>query len=190
MNTEPSADISMLLHGAAHGEIGAVDALVTQIYNELRVVSASLLRNERADHTLQPTALVNEALLRLLGPQQLAALDNRKLLYSAAARAMRNVLVDYARSRKAQKRGGGWECIAADEALDSLEQRQLNFESLQLAMDDLAKISRRAYEVVDLRFFGGMTVTEIAVLLNVSPSTVEKDLRKAREFLRVQLSET
>jgi RNA polymerase sigma factor (TIGR02999 family) len=147
------------------------------------------MRRERTGHTLQPTALVHEAVLRLLQPAALAHAQNRSHFLAAAAQAMRQVLVDHARQRAADKRGGGREALPLDDALDYFARQNLDLLAVHEALTRLAALHERQAQVIELRFFGGYTVEEIADLLHVSVSTIEGDFRKASAFLRGQLRE-
>jgi RNA polymerase sigma factor (TIGR02999 family) len=182
-------EVTTLLEAIRGGDATAPSRLVELIYDDLRQRAGALLRRERPGHSLQPTALVHEALLRLLRPEALADTRDRAHLLAAAARAMRQVLVDHARSRAAGKRGGGQEHVPLDEALDCLAQQRFDVLAIHEALEQLAALHQRQSQVVELRFFGGYTVEEVAALLEVSVSTVESDFRKAMAFLRGQLSE-
>jgi RNA polymerase sigma factor (TIGR02999 family) len=181
--------VTTLLAQIRAGNAAAEGRLVALVYDELRRRAGELLRRERPGHTLQPTALVHEALLRLLRPEALAGTRDRAHLMAAAARAMRQVLVDHARRRAADKRGGGQEHVPLDEALDYFARQSLDVLAVHEALDELAGLHARQGQVVELRFFGGYTVEEIAGLLEVSLSTVESDFRKAAAFLRGRLIE-
>jgi RNA polymerase sigma factor (TIGR02999 family) len=178
-----------LLEAIRGGSPSARDELFVLVYDELRQLGGGLLRRERPGHTLQPTALVHEAIVRLLGPDALAAAQSRAQFLAAAARAMRQVLVDHARRRAADKRGGGRERLPLDEVLDYFAEQRLDLLEVHEALTGLARLHERQCQVVELRFFGGYTVEEAAELLDVSVSTVESDFRKATAFLRGQLSE-
>jgi RNA polymerase sigma factor (TIGR02999 family) len=180
-------EVTTLLDQMRAGSPGAQDKLVELVYQELRRLAAGLLRSERAGHTLQPTALAHEALLRLLRPGALGGAHNRAQFLAAAARAMRHVLVDHARRRAADKRGGGQQPLLLDEALDYFAAQRLDLLALHEALDRLADLHARQAQVVELRFFGGYTVEEIAEQLQVSVTTVESDYRKATAFLRGRL---
>src|SRR5437868_369607 len=172
-------EVTTLLDAIRAGDANAQSRLVALVYDELRRRAGALLRRERPDHTLQPTALAHEALLRLLSPEALARTRDRAHFLAAAATAMRQVLVDHARRRAADKRGGGQETLPLDEALDYLAQQKLDVLAVHEALDELAGLHARQSQVVELRFFGGYSVDEIADLLEVSVSTVESDFRKA-----------
>jgi RNA polymerase sigma factor (TIGR02999 family) len=181
--------VTTLLAEIRAGHAAAHDRLVALVYDELRRRASALLHRERPGHTLQPTALVHEALLRLLGREALAGSRDRAHLMAAAARAMRQVLVDHARRRAADKRGGGQEQVPLDEVLAYFAEQRLDVVALHEALDRLAGLHHRQSQVVELRFFCGHTVEEVADLLEVSVSTVESDFRKAAAFLHSQLSE-
>lgn len=181
-------DVSVLLPQAAGGDSAALDALVTRIQGELRDMAARHMGAERVDHTWGPTALVNEALLKLLGPKQLAAISNRRMLFAAAARAMRQTLIDHARARKAARRGGGWRRTTIDDAIDRLQQQDIEIDDLHEAIESLTHENARTMQIVELRFFGGFTVAEIANLFALSQSTVEKELAHGRKLLREWLT--
>jgi RNA polymerase sigma factor (TIGR02999 family) len=182
-------EVTTLLDAIRTGDAGARGKLVELVYVELRRLASGLMRRERPGHTLQPTALVHEALLRLLHPDVLGGAQNRAQFLAAAARAMRRVLVDHARGRAADKRGGGQGPVPLDEALDYFARQHLDVVAVHEALDELAGLHERQSQVVELRFFGGYTVEEVASLLQVSVSTVESDFRKATAFLRSRLAE-
>jgi RNA polymerase sigma-70 factor (ECF subfamily) len=187
MGTDQRDDIAVLLEHVRDGRADAFDRLVRAIYGELVRVARGLMRRERPDHTLQPSALVHEALLRLLSGDTLTDVPNRHYLFAAAARAMRQVLVEHARRRRAQKREGCRARIPLDQALVGFEERGLDVIALEDALEGLARAHPRQAQVVDLRFFGGLSVTEIAAVLGVSDTTVEGDWRFARAWLKGQL---
>jgi RNA polymerase sigma factor (TIGR02999 family) len=189
MSDDRQREVTTLLEEVRAGSPGAGDKLVALVYEELRRLAAGLMRRERRGHTLQPTALVHEAVVRLLRPEALAGARDRAQFLAAAARAMRRVLVDHARQRAADKRGGGRERQPLDEVLDYFAEQRLDLLALHEALDHLAGLHKRQSEVVELRFFGGYTVEEIAEHLQVSVSTVESDFRKATAYLRGRLSE-
>jgi RNA polymerase sigma factor (TIGR02999 family) len=182
-------EVTTLLGEIRAGNPAAQGQLVELVYDELRRLAGGLMRRERPGHTLQPTALVHEALLHLVSPQALGNMRDRAQFLTVAARAMRRVLVDHARGRAADKRGGGRELLPLDETLDYFAQRNLDVLSVHEALEELASLHERQSQVVELRFFGGYTVEEIAGLLEVSVSTVEGDFRKATAFLRSRLVE-
>jgi len=184
---EDPGDVTQLLlslQGEASAE--AVDRLFAVVYDELKGLAASRLRTERAGHTLSATALVHEAYLKLVN-QERADWKNRSQFFAIAARAMRRILLDYAIARKAEKRGGGAPMVTlgADSAA-----RESNVEDL-IAIDEalsrLAELDERQAKVVELRFFGGLTLEEAAEALGVSLASVNRDWRAARAFLTARL---
>ena len=187
MDTDRRGDLSGLLGEARAGHADARDRLVRAIYGELRRMAGGLMRHERPDHTLQPSALVHEALLRLLGGEALADVPDRRYLFAAAVRAMRQVLVDHARRRRALKRDGRRVRVPLDRALATLEERGLDVVALHEALEHLALEHPRQAQVVDLRFFGGLSFPEVAAALGVSDTTAEGDWRLARAWLRGRL---
>ena len=187
MGTEPRGDLTALLGEVRDGRADAQERLVRAIYAELRRIAGGLLRREEPGHTLQPSALVHEAVLRLLDGDALADVPNRRYLFAAAAQAMRLVLVDHARRRHAAKRLGGRIRRPLDAALVACEEQGLDVLALHEALDRLARSNPRQAQVVTLRFFGGLSVPEVAAALEVSDTTVEGDWRFARAWLHGQL---
>jgi RNA polymerase sigma factor (TIGR02999 family) len=180
-------DVTVLLAEVRAGSPEARSRLVAAIYGELRRVAGRLMRRERPDHTLQASALVNEALLRLLSGQVLVEAPDRRVLLAAAARAMREVLVDHARRRATSKRPGRRVRVPMDGALVAFDDRGLDVVALHEALERLAQTLPRQAQVVELRFFGGLSVPEVADTLGVSDTTVESDWRFARAWLRRKL---
>jgi RNA polymerase sigma-70 factor (ECF subfamily) len=181
-------EITLLLRKGAEGDAHADMALVECLWSELHAIAAAQLRNERAGHTLQPTALVHEAWLRLIDTTALRAGDRERFL-SLAARAIRRVLVDHARKRNAARRGGGeWERVPLHPDLASDEGRDVDLAELGDLLDELAENDPRMCQVVELRFFGGMTIEEAAEVLGVSDRTVQNDWRLARAWLKGQFA--
>jgi RNA polymerase sigma factor (TIGR02999 family) len=189
MADHPQNEVTTVLHQIRAGDSGAREQLVGLVYDELRKVAAGLMRQERPDHTLQPTALVHEAFVRLLDQDVLDLAHNRKYFFAAAARAMRQILVDHARQRAALKRQGKRERVPFEETLASFEEQNLDVLALHEALQQLTALHERQGQVVELRFFGGFSVPEVADLLGVSVSLVESDFRKASAFLRSRLAE-
>ncbi|MBK8168067.1 MAG: RNA polymerase subunit sigma-70 [bacterium] len=183
MSNRAKTEMTRLLLGA-----GALEheQLVSLLYAELRAAAGRLMVRERLDHTLQPTALVHEAWLRLVDQDRVAWTD-RAHFYGIAARCMRQVLVDHARGRAADKRGGGWAQVTLDEGLLAAERRELDLLALDEALTKLALLDPRAAQVVERRVFGGMTIEEIAADLEVSPRTVDGDWSTARLWLTREL---
>lgn len=170
------------------GDDGDTAALFRVAYQTLHGMAAGYLRGERLDHTLQPTALVHEAFLKLERPGEGRGWQGQTHFRAVAARAMRQVLVDHARHRKSQKRGGAWQRVALSSG-DLGEEAAIDFVALDDAMERLADLASRKAEVVELRFFGGMTNAEAARHLGISPKTAEADWYFARAWLRKQLAE-
>ena len=181
--------LSHTLDGVARGDGDALDRLLPVVYAELRRLAARYLKGERAGHTLQPTALAHEAYLRLVG-QRDAGWQGRSHFLGVAARAMRSVLVDHARRRKALKRGGGETPISLDATVIVAGSLPVAFDDLDRALDDLAKLSERQARVVELRYFAGLTIEETAEVLGISPVTVKRDWALARAWLYRELSES
>lgn len=182
-------DVTRILEKIHEGDSDARHRLVERVYREFREIADQLMRGERAGHTLQPTALVNEAMVRMLGDAGIDRAADRRLLFANVANVMRQVLVDHARKRDARKRGGGRHRLALDAVLESFEERNIDVPALHEALQNLAEFSPRPSEVVSLRYFGGLTMPEIARQLGCSLSTVEADFRAARAWLHAELAE-
>jgi RNA polymerase sigma factor (TIGR02999 family) len=183
----PAAAMTELLQRFARGDKQAEADLLPRVYRELHLMAKLHLKGERPDHTLQATALVHEAYLKLIGKSDIDW-QSRAHFFAVASQTMRRILVDYARERAAGKRGGGAARISLDEGLVvSPEQCDL-VEELDGALDRLAVLSPRQAKVVELRFFGGLSEEEIAQILNLSARTVKRDWRKARAWLYGELS--
>ena len=180
---DPQAQVTLLLRDAKNGDGEALDLLIPIVYDELRRLAAHYLRDERAADTLQPTSLVHEAYMRLVA-QDTPEWECRAHFYGVAAHLMRQILVDHARGRLAAKRGGAARAgVIDDVALIAAEPRQ-DFVALDDALQALAAIDIRKSRVVELRFFGGLTVEETATLIEVSPDTVMRDWQFARSWLQ------
>ena len=172
---------------ATASDAARLNALFPLVYEELRRLALGYLGAERDDHTLQPTALVHEAYFRLAG-QRNVDWGNRAQFVGVAASMMRRILVNHARDRRAQKRGGGATRIALDETVGFFEARDVDLVALDDALVALAVVDPRGSRVVELRFFGGLGVEETAELLGVSPATVKRDWGVARAWLRRELA--
>lgn len=164
-----------------------VNATLPAVYDELRQLAASYLRRERSDHTLQPTALVHESYLRLLN-QKTVDWSNRLEFLSIAARMMRRILADHAIARKAEKRGGGAPKVQLDAALDFCNDRAIDVAAVDHALRDLESMDPRQAYLVELRFFGGLTIDETAEVMAISPATVKREWMTARRWLQRELS--
>jgi len=163
-----------------------IGRLLPLVYDELRRLASSFLDGERIDHTLEPTALVHEAYLRLAGQRTLGGTD-RADFFAAAATVMRRVLVDHARMKKAAKRGGGQPVSCLDEAVATFEQQAVDLVSLDEALNNLASFDDRKSRVVELKFFGGLTLQEVSDYLRVPLRTIERDWAMAKAWLRGEL---
>ena len=166
----------------------ALEELFPLVYGELHDIAAALFRGEhRANHTLQPTALVNEAFLRLVGNDNEISWQNRAHFFGIAARSMRQILVNHAVAHKREKRSGNYTVIALDEAINFLSTQNVEILELHEALEKFAKNNPRQAEIVELKFFGGLTIEEIAEVLNISPATVKRDWELSRGWLYREL---
>jgi RNA polymerase sigma-70 factor, ECF subfamily len=188
MRAKPRSEGKLAPEGAGGWRNRAEEELLARVYDELRHVAGRLMRRERSDHTLSPTAVVHEAVIRLLRDPQFAAADPSYLLASAS-RAMREVLIDHARRRAADRRGAGWRRVSLDLVVEYFEAQDLDILAVHEALDRLAVMNARQSQVMTLRYFGGLTVPEIAAALGVAVVTVERDWRLARAWLCGQLRE-
>ncbi len=186
MYDSASGDITRLLRVLRSGDRGALDRLLELIYPELRKLAARQLRDERRDHTLQPTAVVNEAYLRLVA-HDAQTWQNRSHFFGAAATVMRRVLIDHARASRARKRGGGQPSVALDEDVAAADGPSVDVLALDAALTDLEQRSARQARIVELRYFTGLSVPETAEALQVNPRTVDRDWAAARAWLRLRL---
>jgi RNA polymerase sigma factor (TIGR02999 family) len=180
------AGLTALLKDWSAGRREALDRLMPVVHDELKRLAASHMRRERRDHTLQVTGLVNEAFLRLV-EQDRVSWHDRRHFFGIASECMRRVLVDYARQRRAAKRGGDKVVLSIDEHLDAAHERGLDLIALDDALASLASLDARQAKVVELRFFGGLSIEETARILDVSPATVKRDWDTARIWLATQL---
>ena len=186
MSTERES-VTRLLQEWGGGNKEALDQLMPVVYDQLHRIAAKCLRSERADHTLRATALVHEAYLKLAG--QRAGFENRAQFMAVAAQAMRRILVDYARQRVAAKRGGGIALAELDVATvgATVEQSQ-ELLAIDEALEKLAAMDAQQGRVVEMRYFGGLTVEETASALGISPRTVKREWAMAKAWLRVEIS--
>jgi len=190
MEREPDEahhDVTRLLIEGAKGDKRALDALLPVVYDELRRLAGSYLGRERADHTLQPTALVHEAYLRLVD-QRSVDWRNRAQFFGIAAEMMRRILVNHALARGTAKRGGGVTRVSLDEAVDFFDEQDLDLVALNEALTDLTQMDPMQGRIVELRFFGGLTVPETAEILEVSASTVKREWSMARAWLHREMA--
>lgn len=180
--------VTVLLRNWRQGDQAAFDQVAESVERELRRLAASYLRRERPGHTLQPTALVNEAFVRLIGQGDRQDWESRSHFIAIAAQHMRQILVDYARRHRAAKRGDGATLISLDEAAAAGAARPVDLLALDEALEKLAAVDGRKARAMELKFFGGLEMAEIATVLGISIKTVEKDVRLGAAWLRSALS--
>ena len=178
--------VTALLLEWGRGDEGALDRLIPLVHRELHRIARRCMAGERADHSLQATVLVNEVYLRLIEGKDVKWQDRAHFL-AIAARAMRRILVDHARARRAQKRGGPATKVTFDEALVVTNEPRRDFVALDDALEVLATFDERKSHVIELRFFGGLSVEETASALKVSPETVMRDWRLAKAWLQREM---
>ena len=179
-------DVTVLLAELKKGNEDAASKLIPLVYAELRRLAASYMRRERSDHTLQPTALVNEAYLKLV-EQRSVNWQSRAHFFGIAAQVMRRILVDHARGHLRDKRGGGQERVPIDEALIFAPEQSSELIKLDEALDRLTQLDPRQGRIVELRFFGGLNVDQTAEMLGISPKTVKRDWSMAKAWLHGEL---
>jgi RNA polymerase sigma factor (TIGR02999 family) len=183
-----SQEVTMLLSALTNGEEGAASKLIPVVYDELRRLAGSYMRRERVDHTLQATALVNEAYLKLI-EQRAVNWQSRAHFFGVAAQLMRRILIDYARGHTREKRGGEQKKVSLDEVFLFSEQQSDELLAVDDSLNLLAKMDPRQARVVELRFFAGLSVEEAAEALGVSPKTVKRDWSVAKAWLYADLKE-
>lgn len=181
-----SSEVTQLLHEWRNGHPEAIDQLAPLVYDDLRRLARQYLRRERPDHTLQPTALVNEACIRLLGIR--IFWKDRAHFFAVTARLMRRLLVDHARARQRAKRDDANARIPLDEVHYVSAKSRLDLVALDRALSEFATFDPRKVEIVELHFFGGLTNEEVAETLGVSRATVQRELRLAKAWLKRQLT--
>jgi len=181
------AGITELLIGWNQGDKGALDRLMPLVYDELRIVARHRLAAEDSRQTLESAALVNETYLRLVD-QQRVEWRNRAHFFAISARMMRRILVDHARQRRAAKRGGDMPRLSLDQSLGLLERKDLDVVALDEALSNLSKLDPQQARVIELRFFGGLTIEETSEALHISPATVTRDWVTAKAWLFAQLN--
>ena len=180
-----------MLKAWSEGDANAADRLMPLVYDGLRKIAAQYLRKERSDHTFQPTALVHEAYLKLIDVSD-ANWQDRAHFFAAASTMMRHILVDHARARLTDKRGGAFQRIELDEAVsfsDRTGEKNLDILALDTALTQLAGFDERQTRIVELRFFGGLTVEETAEVLKISPATVKREWSLAKAWLYGKINE-
>lgn len=180
-------DVTRLLAGWSQGDRQALDELMPIVYAELKQLAHAYLRKERADHTLQSTALVNEAFLRLI-QQQDAEWKNRAHFFAISARVIRRILVDHARAHQAEKRGAGGVKLELDEAMAVSPEQNLDLVLLDEALEKLAVLDARQSRIIELRFFAGLSVEDTAEVMNLSTATVKREWSSARAWLFRELT--
>lgn len=180
--------VTQLLVKWGDGDQAALDKLMPLVYGELRRLANNYLRRERANHTLQPTALVNEAYMRLVD-QRNARWQNRAQFFGVAAQLMRRILVDHARLHQAQKRGGSdQQRLSLTDADRVVEKPDIDLLALHEALNELSEVDPQQARIVELKFFGGLSIEETAEVLGIGHATVERDWKMARAWLRIKLS--
>ena len=186
MSAQPP-DVTQLLYDWRSGDEEALNKLMPLVYDELRKIAAAYLRRERSGHTLQTTALVNEAYLRLVD-QTHPNWQNRSQFFGVAAQMMRRILVDHAREQQATKRGSGETKLALDEAINISHGQDVDLLALDDALKDLAAFDPRQSQIVELRYFGGLEIDQTAEVLGLSPATVKREWKSAKAWLFNQLN--
>jgi len=181
-----SKNVTQLLHAWGKGDEAARDELIPLVYDTLRRIARHQLRGERAGHTLETTALINEAYLKLV--EQSVSWQSRAHFFGIAARLMRQLLVDYARARQRLKRGGDMQQISLTDAAGIAQDQAVDLLALDDALQILTEVDPQSSRIVELRFFGGLTIEETAQVMGISTPTVERGWRAARAWLQTELS--
>jgi len=182
-----TSNVTRLLLQWSQGDTAAREALIPLVYEELRRIARQCLASQRPDHTLQSTALVHEAYLRLVDRSSVHW-ENRVHFFAVAAQLMRRILVDHARKQRAAKRGGGNLTLALDEAVAPPAKRAVDLIALDDALNGLAALDSRQSQIVELRFFGGLSIEDTSQLLDISPATVKREWATARAWLYEQMN--
>ena len=180
------AELTRLLAKWGQGDVEARDALIPLIYDQLRGIARRYLRRERADHTLQSAALVNEAYLRMMR-QHPGQFENRAYFFGFAAQMMRHILVDHARGRAAAKRGTGAPRLSLDKEVALTQNRETDLVALDDALNKLAELDAEQSRLIELRFFGGLSIEETAAVMGISPATVKREWATARAWLKREI---
>jgi RNA polymerase sigma factor (TIGR02999 family) len=186
--TPPQSDVTRLLVASSQGDQEALDKLLPLVYTELRHLAERYLHRERPDHTLQPTALVHEAYLRLI--DQDVSWQNRAHFFGVAAEMMRRILIDHARKHQAAKRGSGGIKLSLDEAIDLTDERAAELIALDDALKALAEFDPQKSKIVELRFFGGLSIEEAAAVLGIGTATVIRQWKMAKAWLYHEVNQS
>ena len=186
MRPTSSAQLTRLLANWGQGDLEARDGLIPLIYGELRSIARRYLRRERPDHTLQSAALVNEAYLRMIR-QRPGKFENRAHFFGFAAQMMRHILVDHARGRLAAKRGAGAPRLSLDPEIALPQRHEMDLVALDNALNKLAELDPELSRLIELRFFGGLSIEETAVVIQTSPATVKREWATARAWLKREI---
>ena len=188
LHREPSSPVTALLVRWRDGDKEALESLMPLVYDELRRLARHYLQRERSDHTLQSTALVHEAYMRLAG-ENAPQWQNRAHFFGIAARVMRQILVEYARAHSAAKRGGVGACkITLDESLELAQRTDIDVVALDSALDRLSELDPQQSRIVELRFFTGLTIEDTSEVMGLSPATVKRDWTSARAWLHREIA--
>jgi RNA polymerase sigma factor (TIGR02999 family) len=185
MNSPNQTDVTILLNAVGAGEESAPEKLLELVYDDLRRLAGAYMKNERSDHTLQATALVHEAFIRLVDWENVTW-QNRAQFFAVAAQVMRKILIDHARQKNAQKRSGGQK-IELDEAVSFAEEKEFDLLALEEVLQSLEKIDARQAKIVELRFFGGLSIEETAYVLKISDTTVKREWTFAKAWFQREL---
>lgn len=182
-----NADVTVLLQKWSHGDSEAADQLAPLVYAQLRRLARRYLRNERPDHTFQSSDLVHEAYLRMVD-QRSASWQDRAHFFAVSASMMRRILVDHARARHAEKRGGGTAALTLNEAIGNARRKSIELVALDDALQELARLDERQSQIVEMRFFAGLSIDETAEVLGISKATANRDWVTARAWLSRELT--
>jgi RNA polymerase sigma-70 factor, ECF subfamily len=186
MNLSEKDDVTFLLNAVNNGDATAPDKLLPLVYEDLRRLARAYFANEKQEHTLQATALVHEAYIRLVNWENVSW-QNRAHFFAVAAEVMRKILIDHARKKNAQKRDGGQK-ILLDEAVSFSKNKELDLVKLDEALESLEKLDKRQAKIVELRFFGGLSIEETAYILKISETTVKREWTFAKAWFQRELS--
>lgn len=184
--TDKPRDISVILKDWSGGNRTSADALLTLVYDELRKIAGRYLRKESSGHTLQPTALVHEAYMKLIDISDINWQD-RAHFFAVSANVMRHILVDHARAKLADKRGGDAQRIALEDAISLSDEPNIDLLAVDEALKELAELDEQQSRIVELRFFGGLTIEETAHVVGISPATVKREWAMAKAWLHRKL---